>query len=50
MNRNTPRGWKLNIPPAIREDHEAHFVRVMEKFLQCVQAERYTLPGNTTIG
>ncbi|MBK7372509.1 MAG: oxidoreductase [Saprospiraceae bacterium] len=34
----TPRGWKLNIPPAIQEGHEAHFARVMEKFLQYVQA------------
>lgn len=26
-------GWKVSIPPALQEGHEAHFARVMEKFL-----------------
>jgi len=29
----TPEGWKISIPPEVQEGHEAHFARVMEKFL-----------------
>lgn len=30
----TGKGWKLQIPDALKEGHEAHFARVMENFLQ----------------
>ena len=33
----TPEGWKISIPAEIQEGHEAHFARVMEKFLGYLQ-------------
>lgn len=33
----TPEGWKISIPAEIQEGHEAHFARVMEKFLAYLQ-------------
>jgi hypothetical protein len=31
--KDTPKGWEVIIPDNFREGHEAHFARVMEKFL-----------------
>lgn len=33
----TNNGWKVNIPGKYHEGHEAHFARVMEKFLEYLQ-------------
>lgn len=30
---NLPEGWKISLPSEVQEGHEAHFARVMEKFL-----------------
>lgn len=33
----TPEGWKISMPAEVQEGHEAHFARVMEKFLAYMQ-------------
>jgi len=33
----TPEGWKVSMPVELQEGHEAHFARVMEKFLGYLQ-------------
>jgi predicted dehydrogenase len=34
---STPEGWKISMPAEVQEGHEAHFARVMEKFLAYMQ-------------
>lgn len=39
----SPNGWQVTIPEKFKEGHEAHFARVMEKFLEYL--EKGTIPA-----